>query len=101
MRRVEIEREVSTRRWRVWVLDEVGGGLRAMTATGEWIELDRADPKDIPDPTWVIDDEVWIPLTGAILGLPTDQAPLADHLADARQVRDRLLTLVEQGWETK
>lgn len=93
--RVEIEREAATKRWRIWVIDEAGGVFRVMNAVGEWLEKELT-PGAAPPPTWVIDEEVWIPLTAAILGLPTDQAPLADHLADARQVRDRLLVLVER-----
>lgn len=94
--RVEIEREMATRRWKVWVLSDVGfGRLRVMATTGEWLDIEDQRGGEAPPPTWVIDDEVWVPLTAAILGLPTDQAPLADHLNDARAVRDRLLKLVE------
>lgn len=96
MMRVEIEREAATRRWRVWVLNDASPKMQIMDQAGEWFDVNPAKP--VPPPTWVINDEVWVPLTRAILGLPTDQAPLADHLNDARQVRDRLLTMIEQRW---
>ena len=95
--RVEVEREAATRRWKVWVIQEAGGVFRVMDAMGNWLD-EELSPGAPPPPTWLIDEEVWIPLTAAILGLPTDQAPLADHLNDARAMRDRLLTLVEAGY---
>lgn len=96
--RVEIDREVATKRMLVYVIrdgepswqwfPEVNGGPT-------WLQI---EPGQKIKPSFKIDEEVWISLTAAILGLPTDQAPLADHLNDARQVRDRLLAMIEQRW---
>lgn len=99
--RVEVERDAARKSWKVYVLMD-GEQMRRWdpAATGPTF-LDQwpvIEPGTAVEPSLVIEDEVWGPLATAILGLPTDQAPLADHLADARRVRDRLLTMVESAW---
>jgi len=66
-----------------------------MKPDGEWFDYKIGE---MVPPTYLIDDEVWVEFTAAILDLPVEQAPLAAHLKDARQVRDRLLALVEAGY---
>lgn len=98
--RVEIERDFPTMRWNVYVLRDGTPSWQwfpDLQSVGNqtWIEIEQGAKLE---PSLVIEHEVWEPLAAAILGLPTDQAPLADHLNDARAVRDRLLALVEAGY---
>lgn len=99
--RVEIERDIARKAWKVYVLMD-GEQLRRWDPTATSLTfLDRwpvVESGAKVEPSLILEDEVWNPLTAAILGLPTDQAPLADHLNDAREVRDRLLAMVEQHW---
>lgn len=86
--RVEIEREVARKSWKVYVLRDADN-LWAMGPMGEWFEVAKGS---VPERRGMAAAD------GGNLRLPTDQRPLADHLNDARQVRDRLLALVENGF---
>lgn len=97
--RVEIEREVATKRSLIYIIrdgDPSWQWFPDVNGGPTWLQI---EPGEKIKPSLKIDDEVWEALVSAILGLPTDQAPLADHLNDACAVRDRLLTMVEMGWE--
>lgn len=95
--RVAIERHAPTATVRVYVLqDGTGGGGYQWEPDHGWnIEV---KPGAEMQPSLVFPRDVWEAIASAALAEPDGSAPVKDAVADAREVRDRLLTLVESAF---
>lgn len=98
--RVEIEREVATKMIAVYVIEDGYGGTAARVWTpgagvGDWTEVAAGGqaPHSLRLP-----DTIFAALMAAGSDVPVPSRAQFDHLADAREVRDRLLRLVEVGF---
>lgn len=86
----------------VYVFDRpLPHAARLLYPDGEWYAWHPEDP-DTPEPTFRLPVDAAGDLV-ALLGDHVDAPPDADvraHLDDSRDVRDRLLVLVEKLWDT-
>lgn len=97
--RVEVDREVATKMLNVYVMqDEMGGNMRVWTPIGPQPEWTEVAPGASAPVSLRLPEEVWVAMLAAGADVPAPSRAQHDHLADAVQVRDRLLTLVEAGF---
>lgn len=80
---------------RVWIIDGGPDNHRVMRlGPGGWEPFGRGE---LTDPTFEIPQDALTALVAAAGDFLPPSTALAAHLADAREVRDRLLTLVERN----
>jgi hypothetical protein len=96
--RVEIERELATKMIAVYVIEDGYGGGAARVWTPyldgkEWIDI--APGAQAPRSLY-LPDTIFAALMAAGTDVPVPSRAQFDHLSDAREVRDRLLTIVER-----
>jgi hypothetical protein len=85
--------------YRVWIYERSPTRVMQRAAGGGW-RFDPFDESELPPPTLELpEDALRALLEEAGKVLPATHAT-ERHLQDAIAVRDRLLNLVESGWET-
>jgi hypothetical protein len=94
--RVEVEREAATKMVNVWVVEDGWGDSRGRVWTPigdgpEWTEVAAGASAPV---SLRLPEEVWVAMIAAGADVPMPSRAQADHLADARMVRDRLLDAV-------
>lgn len=97
--RVEVVREVATKMVNVYVAQESFGQGRAQVWTPwsdgpDWAEVMAGAQAPI---SLRVPEEIWVAMLAAGADVPMPSRAQHDHLIDAREVRDRLLALVEGG----
>lgn len=97
--RVEVEREAATKMVAVYVIEDgFGGPIQVWNPWGDgpdWIEVAVGAE---PPRSLYMSDTIFAALMAAGSDVQVPSRAQFDHLADARQVRDRLLAMVEQRW---
>lgn len=98
--RVEVEREFATKMVNIYIVQDGFGNGRAQVWTplsdGEWTEVAAGAEAPV---SLRLPEEVWVALVAAGSDLPMPSRAQHDALVDCQQVRDRLLSLVEVGFE--
>lgn len=109
--RVEVERELATKMINVYVVQD--GAINGKTAVWQPIRdpnfevgerIGGTDWGEVPvggqvPPSLRLPEDVWVAMLAAGADVPAPSRAQHDHLADAMAVRDRLLAMVESGWE--
>lgn len=107
---VHVRRNFANLKLEFFVLRRLVDGLQILQQKGtyksndaflgsreEWVTvLDQAAEQE---PTYSIEPEVWVEMMRAAEGMVEASAAGERHLSDAIAIRDRLLTLVERGWD--
>lgn len=102
--RVEVDREVATKMLNVYVIQEgMSGGVstvriwQPLDGPQEWVEVAPGASAPV---SLRLPEEVYAALLAAGSDIPLPTRAQHDHLADTIAVRDRLLTLVEAGYNS-
>ena len=96
--KVVIEHQASRDHTLVYVFNETPAGkFSAVTnANGmRWVEVEDGD---FPPPLLDIPTDMWIAMAGELQSVSVATDATSAHLDDAKEVRDRLLVLVEGAW---
>lgn len=98
--RVEVERETPTQTVNIFVIDDrFDGGILVWTplspSPDDWTQVAPGAQAPV---SLRLPEVVWVAMVAAGADVPMPSRAQHDHLADAIDVRDRLLTLVEAGY---
>ena len=93
---VYVNDNVYTRQIEIFIRDAGGREYEFYRVYGDQ-EIHRVEPGERSEPYLTLEYDVWQAIMREVLG-PT---PTHDILKDTRQVRDRLLTMVESEWTSR
>lgn len=81
--------------------DDLAGKVRVLRFNGgegsdEWVWDEYPQSEYIPQPSLVLPEQAVQALADELAGYRSPSAAQAEHLNDAREVRDRVLTMLEK-----